>query len=64
MADVDEAPAPDSEEFLENQNTVERVAPGNTADAPAVDPHLISTDPGGGPGAPATDEERDPPRPS
>lgn len=44
-ASVDEAPAPDSQEFLEEQNTVEKVSPGTTADAPATDATLISTDP-------------------
>ena len=51
---VDEAPDPDSREFLENQNAVEKVSPGTTADAPATDAGLIPTDPtpssGGGPG--------------
>ena len=44
--DVNDAPDPDSDEFLENQNTVEKVSPGTTADAPATDPELIPTDPG------------------
>ena len=44
--DVDSAPDPDSPEFLAEQNTVEKVSPGTTADAPATDPTLISTDPG------------------
>jgi hypothetical protein len=43
---VDDAPDPDSEEFLTEQNPVEKVSPGTTADAPATDPELISTDPG------------------
>lgn len=43
--DVDEAPDPDSEQFLREQDTVEKVSPGTTADAPAVEPGLISTDP-------------------
>lgn len=43
--DVNTAPDPDSQEFLENQNTVEKVSPHTTADAPATDPGLISTDP-------------------
>jgi hypothetical protein len=51
---VDEAPDPDSREFLENQNAVEKVSPDTTADAPATDAGLISTDPtssgGGEPG--------------
>ena len=42
---VNEAPDPDSQEFLENQNTVEGVSPDTTADAPATDAGLISTDP-------------------
>jgi hypothetical protein len=51
---VNEAPDPDSREFLENQNAVEKVSPDTTADAPATDAGLISTDPtsssGGEPG--------------
>jgi len=43
---VDDAPDPDSEEFLTEQNPVEKVSPGTTADAPATDPELIPTDPG------------------
>lgn len=43
--DVGDAPDPDSAEFLAHQNTVEKVSPGTTADAPAVTPGLISTDP-------------------
>jgi hypothetical protein len=42
---VDDAPDPDSREFLENQNTVEKLSPDTTADEPAVEPGLISTDP-------------------
>lgn len=42
---ISTAPDPDSEEFLQNQNTVEKVSPDTTADAPATDPDLISTDP-------------------
>jgi len=42
------APDPDSDEFLSEQNTVERVSPGTTADAPATDADLVDTDPGGG----------------
>jgi hypothetical protein len=45
-SNVDDAPDPDSEEFLTEQNPVEKVSPGTTADAPATDPELISTDPG------------------
>lgn len=48
---VDDAPDPDSPEFLANQNTVEKVSPDTTADAPATDAGLISTDP-----APSGDE--------
>jgi hypothetical protein len=44
-ANVDDAPAPDSQEFLEKSNIVEKVVPGTTADAPAIDATLISTDP-------------------
>ncbi|HEU0101349.1 MAG TPA: hypothetical protein VFR07_03440 [Mycobacteriales bacterium] len=44
-ADVDSAPDPDSPEFLAAQNPVEKVSPGTTADAPATDATLISTDP-------------------
>lgn len=43
--DVDDAPDPDSQEFLAAQNTVEKVSPGTTADAPATDAGLIPTDP-------------------
>jgi len=50
------APDPDSDEFLTDQNTVERVSPGTTADAPATDAELIDTDPGGGTGADTTDD--------
>jgi hypothetical protein len=46
----DQAPDPTSRQFEEEQNTAERVSPGTTADAPAVDSDLISTEPGGGPG--------------
>ncbi|HEY0936576.1 MAG TPA: hypothetical protein VGD91_22940 [Trebonia sp.] len=42
---VSEAPAPDSDEFLENSNTVEKTSPDTTADAPATEPGLISADP-------------------
>ncbi len=44
--DVDGAPDPDRPEFLAEQNTVEKVSPNTTADAPATDATLISTDPG------------------
>jgi hypothetical protein len=43
--DVNQAPDPDSEEFLEEQSTVEKVSPNTTADAVATDAELISTDP-------------------
>ena len=42
---VNDAPDPDSQEFLSEQNTVEKVSPDTTADAPATDAELISTDP-------------------
>jgi hypothetical protein len=42
---VSEAPDPDSDEFLQNQDTVEKVSPGTSADAPGTDASLISTDP-------------------
>ena len=42
---VNEAPDPDSREFFEGRNTVEKLSPGTTADAPATDAGLISTDP-------------------
>jgi hypothetical protein len=45
---TDNAPDPDSDEFLAEQNTVERVSPDTTADTPATDPDLVDTDPGGG----------------
>ncbi len=48
--DVNEAPDPDSEEFLTEHNPVEKVSPGTTADAVATDATLIPTDP-----APSTD---------
>ena len=44
-SNVGDAPDPDSPEFLESQNTVEKVSPDTTADAPATDAELISTDP-------------------
>lgn len=43
---VDDAPDPDSEEFVAEHDPVEKASPGTTADAPATDPTLISTDPG------------------
>lgn len=43
--DVNDAPAPDSDEFLESQNPVEKLSPETTADEPAVEPGIISTDP-------------------
>ena len=45
MTSVDNAPDPDSPEFLQQQNPVEKVSPGTTADAPATEAELISTDP-------------------
>lgn len=44
-ADIEGAPDPDSPEFLAEQNAVEKVSPDTTADAPATDATLISTDP-------------------
>jgi hypothetical protein len=46
VKDVNEAPDPDSKEFLEEQNTVEKLSPETTADAVATDASLVSTDPG------------------
>ena len=51
---VNEAPNPDSDEFLENQDTVEKVSPGTTADAAGTDAGLISTDPAPSDDRPAT----------
>lgn len=51
---VNDAPDPDSEEFLREQNTVERVSPDTTADAPATEAELISTDPGSSQAPPAS----------
>ncbi len=48
--DLNQAPDPDSEEFLAEHNPVEKVSPGTTADAVATDATLIPTDP-----APSTD---------
>ncbi len=45
MTSVENAPDPDSAEFLEQQNPVEKVSPGTTADAPATQAELIGTDP-------------------
>jgi hypothetical protein len=42
---TNDAPDPDSQEFLAEQNTVEKVSPNTTADEPATDAALISTDP-------------------
>ena len=44
-ASVSDAPEPDSDEFQRNSNPVEKVSPDTTADAPATDATLISTDP-------------------
>lgn len=49
---MSDAPDPDSPEFLQEQNTVEKVSPDTTADAPATQAELISTDP-----APSTGEQ-------
>lgn len=43
--DVNDAPLPDSQEFLDEHNPVEKLSPGTTADAPAVNAEIISTDP-------------------
>jgi len=45
LADLDRAPDPDSPQFLSEQDTAEKVSPGNSADAPATDAGLIPTDP-------------------
>ena len=45
MTSVDNAPDPDSPEFLQQHDPVEKVSPDTTADAPATDAGLISTDP-------------------
>ena len=54
MTSVENAPDPDSPEFLSQHNPVEKVSLGTTADAPATEAELISTDPtlseGGSPG--------------
>lgn len=43
---VNDAPDPDSDEFLQEQNTVDKLSPPDTsADAPATDPEVIDTDP-------------------
>ena len=42
---ADAAPDPDSPEFLQQQNTVEKMSPETTADEPATDPALLPTDP-------------------
>jgi hypothetical protein len=43
--DPKDAPDPDSSEFLSEQNPVEKVSPETTADAPATQAEIISTDP-------------------
>jgi hypothetical protein len=43
--DVNDAPDPAGREFLEDRNTVEKVSPDTTADAPGTDAGLIPTDP-------------------
>jgi hypothetical protein len=43
--DVNDAPDPAGQEFLDNHNAVEKLSPDTTADAPAIDAGLISTDP-------------------
>ena len=42
---ISNAPDPDSDEFLDEHNTVEKVSPDTTADEPATDAELIRTDP-------------------
>lgn len=43
---VNDAPDPDSDEFPQEQNTVDELSPPDTsADAPATDPEVIDTDP-------------------
>ncbi len=43
---VEKAPPPDSDDFLDNSNPVEKTSPPDTtADAPATEPGLISADP-------------------
>ena len=44
-ADPKDAPDPDSSEFLNEQDPVEKVSPETTADAPATQAESISTDP-------------------
>ncbi len=53
-SNVDEAPDPDSTEFLEEHNAVEKLSPGTTADAPATHPGVIPTDPTPSDDAPST----------
>lgn len=43
--DTRNAPDPDDNEFLEEQDTVERQAPGTDADTPATEPGLLPDDP-------------------
>jgi hypothetical protein len=45
VPDPSTAPAPDSPEFLERQNPVEKASRDTTADAPATEAGLIGTDP-------------------
>lgn len=45
-ADVNDAPDPDSDEFLATQNTVDKLTdPDTSADEVGVDAELIPTDP-------------------
>ncbi len=45
-ASVNDAPDPDSDEFLENQDTVDKLTPPDTsADEASLDADSISTDP-------------------
>jgi hypothetical protein len=43
--DPKNAPDPDSQEFLDEQNTVERQAPDADADTPATEPNLLPDEP-------------------
>ena len=44
-AEPKDAPDPNSSEFLNEQDPVEKVSPETTADAPATQAESISTDP-------------------
>jgi hypothetical protein len=45
ITSIENAPDPDSPEFLQQHNPVEKVSPETTADAPATEADLIPTDP-------------------